>query len=201
MCLLVESIKVEKRKLWNMEFHNLRFNSSRRDLFNIKDDLLLENILNISSDIGGGIYKCRVLYDEKINKIEWKKYRRKEIKYLKVVRCDNIDYSYKYSNRNVFNMLLKENKCSENQDILIVKNGRVTDTSCSNIALFNGKEWHTPLLPLLKGTKREELLQNGILIEKDILLEELQHYKFVKPINAMIEFENYGSIPVHNIIL
>jgi len=200
MCLLVESIKVENRKLSNLEFHNRRLNKSRKDLFNKTDEIRLENILNIPSHLGDGIFKCRVLYDEYINKIEWREYTPRNIKFLKIVKCDKIDYSYKYSNREIFKNLLKENDCVGNCDILIIKNGRVTDTSFSNIVLFDGKEWHTPLFPLLKGTKREELLQKGLLQEKDILFDNISQYKTIKPINVMLDFEKTESLPFDSLI-
>ena len=41
----------------------------------------------------------------------------------------------------------------EQDEILITRNGLLTDTSIANIALFNGKEWHTPKHPLLKGVQ------------------------------------------------
>ena len=200
MYLLVESIKVENRKLWNLEFHSRRLNKSRKDLFNKADEIQLDNILRIPSHLGDGIYKCRVLYAENIKKIEWSEYIPREIKFLKVVRCEKIDYSYKYSDRELFNILLRENDCRENCDMLIIKNGRVTDTSYGNVALFDGKEWHTTSFPLLKGTKREELLQKGLLLEKDILLDNILQYKAIKPINAMLDFEKTVALPVDSLI-
>ena len=55
----------------------------------------------------------------------------------------------------------------DKDDILIVKNGLLTDTSIANIALYDGNDWYTPLHPLLKGTKRAELLDKGVLKEKN----------------------------------
>ena len=49
-----------------------------------------------------------------------------------------------------------------------VKNGRLTDTSYSNIALFDGNRWVTPAHPLLKGTMRQSLIDKGLLKEKGI---------------------------------
>lgn len=73
-------------------------------------------------------------------------------------------------------------------DILIVRRHLLTDTSIANIALFDGSHWHTPQHPLLKGTKRAELLDKGILTEKDIRMEELPAYSTVRLFNAMIDW-------------
>ena len=76
----------------------------------------------------------------------------------------------------------------ENDDILIVRRGLLTDTSIANIALFDGKDWFTPKLPLLRGTCRTALIDNGIIKEKDIRPEELSSYSFVRLFNAMIKW-------------
>lgn len=200
MYLLFETIKVEKKKFFNLHFHNRRLNKSRKDLFNAKDEINLENILEIPAHLDNNLYKCRVVYDETIKEIEWVKYKAREIKSIRVVECNNIDYSYKFFNRNIFDKLLKESNCGENEEILIIKNGGVTDTSYSNIALYNEKEWHTPMYPLLKGTKREMLLKKGILVEKDIMEKDLSKYKEIKLINAMLDFETCPVLPVNKII-
>lgn len=200
MCLLFETIKVEKKKFFNLLFHNRRLNKSRKDLFNAKDEIFLENILEIPAHLDDDLYKCRVVYDEAIKEIEWVRYKAKEIKAIKVVECNDIDYSYKFLYRNIFDKLLKESNCKENEEILIIKNGRVTDTSYSNIALYNEKEWHTPMHPLLQGTKRAMLLQKGLLVEKDIMEKDLSDYKEIKLINAMLDFETGPALPISKIM-
>ena len=58
-------------------------------------------------------------------------------------------------------------------EIIIVKNGLVPDTSFTNIAVNDGDVWLTPKQPLLMGTKRAQLLGEGKLREADITLEQL----------------------------
>ncbi|WP_309546477.1 aminotransferase class IV [Hoylesella marshii] len=72
-------------------------------------------------------------------------------------------------------------------DVLIVRNGLLTDTSYTNIALYDGYQWFTPATPLLEGTMRASLLDSGMLIEKDILLSDLPHYQYIALFNAMID--------------
>jgi len=76
----------------------------------------------------------------------------------------------------------------ERDDILIVRRGLLTDTSIANIALFDGKDWFTPKLPLLRGTCRTALIDSGIIKEKNIRPEELSSYSFVRLFNAMIKW-------------
>ena len=99
---------------------------------------------------------------------------------------ENIDYTYKSTDREALNRLFA---CrGERDDILIVRRGLLTDTSIANIALFDGKDWFTPKLPLLRGTCRTALIDNGIIKEKDIRPEELSSYSFVRLFNAMIKW-------------
>ena len=79
-------------------------------------------------------------------------------------------------------------------DILIVKNGLVTDTSFSNVAFLDGSRWLTPEHPLLEGTKRAKLLEAGILAEADIRPEEIYRFKKVRLINAMMDWEDSYEI-------
>jgi 4-amino-4-deoxychorismate lyase len=72
-------------------------------------------------------------------------------------------------------------------EAVIIKNNRITDTTYANLALWNGSEWHTPLYPLLKGTKRQLLLQSNQIVEQDILVTDLMRYQKVSLINAMLE--------------
>ena len=73
-------------------------------------------------------------------------------------------------------------------DVLIVRRGWLTDTSICNIALWNGKQWITPSVPLLAGTKRASLLDRGEMVAGDIRPEDLPGYSRIRLFNAMIEF-------------
>ena len=189
MCLLTEAIKVKHRKLFNLDLHAERMNKARRELFGITDEINLHAVLLVPDFVDDGLYKCRITYGKKIDNVEWIKYKPRNIKTLKLVRCDEIGYNYKFNDRSMFEKLLKENNCSDGDVIIIIKNNRITDTYFSNVVLFNGKEWHTPRFPLLLGTKRAELLRDGIIFEEDILENEFYRYEKIRLINAMIEFD------------
>jgi 4-amino-4-deoxychorismate lyase len=201
MSLLFETIKVINKKLLSVSLHNERMNRSRYELLGCKNELNLGELVEIPSDITNDVYKCKVIYAATIKDVEFRKYTPRKIEQLRLAYCDEIDYSYKYLERNLFDELLRKNNCKENEDILIIKNGRVTDTSYSNIALFDGKEWHTPKFPLLKGTKRARLIIDKRIIEKDILAEDLKNSEKIILINAMLEFDLDKAYPTRNIII
>ena len=71
----------------------------------------------------------------------------------------------------IFESLLLANK--DVDEVIIEKNGYLTDTTIANIAFFDGKQWFTPEKPLLKGTMRAKLIEEGFLQTKNIKSEEL----------------------------
>lgn len=105
---------------------------------------------------------------------------------LQVVCDDTISYSYKSCDRSQLNALAaKKGDCDE---IIIVKNNLITDTSFTNLAIFDGNNWLTPKHPLLHGTQRALLLDNGLIKEADITVDDLIKAKRIRLFNAMIDF-------------
>jgi 4-amino-4-deoxychorismate lyase len=116
---------------------------------------------------------------------------------LRIVPSD-IEYSLKYANRDALNALLESNK--DVDEVIIEKNGYLTDTTISNIAFFDGKQWMTPEKPLLEGTMRAKLIDEGFLKTKQIKKEDLQNYSQVGLMNAMIGFKILNIDTIQNII-
>jgi 4-amino-4-deoxychorismate lyase len=84
-------------------------------------------------------------------------------------------------------------------DILIIKNGFITDTSFSNIAFFDGTQWFTPFTYLLNGTQRQHLLRQGAIVETEITPSDLKQFRYAKLINAMLDLETSPLIDIQNI--
>jgi 4-amino-4-deoxychorismate lyase len=145
-----------------------------------------------------GIYKCRVLYKMDVEEIEFAPYKPKKIRSLKLVICEDIDYTYKQVEKGRFNELLLKNIGYD--DIIIVKDGLITDTSFSNIAFYDGIKWVTPSTPLLKGTKREYLLRNKIIFEKEIKVNEVYIFEKAILFNAMLDFDESRVFMVKDVI-
>jgi 4-amino-4-deoxychorismate lyase len=123
----------------------------------------------------------------------------RHIRSLKLVYDDNISYSYKYTDRtNILRLFDLREECD---DILIIKNGKVTDSSYANVIFrdFNGT-WVTPATFLLHGTRRSNLLFNKLIREVDIGVSDLHLYTDLRLINAMLGIEDSESIPVSQIV-
>ena len=83
-------------------------------------------------------------------------------------------------------MLEKRDSCDE---VIIVKNGIVTDTTIANIAIFYENLWITSTNCLLNGTTKARLIEEKKLIQKDITLEMLKKSTKIALMNAMIGFD------------
>lgn len=196
MSLLFETIKVQNKTLHNLEYHNERLNKSRKDLLGCTDYIDLWEQISIPKHVNNDVFKCRVLYKRKIEQIQFIRYTQRQIKTLKVVECDTIEYYYKFVDRKIFSNLLES---VEADDILIIKNGMVTDTSFSNIIFFDGTKWVTPNTPLLRGIKREKLLKDKIIVEETITKDDIKRFEKAALINAMLDIEESSHIEIQNI--
>jgi 4-amino-4-deoxychorismate lyase len=188
MCRLLETIKIEDGVPRNLELHNERMNSARFDMFGRTEDIDLSQVITIPSVCRRGVFKCRVVYAEEIIGIELERYAKRAVKSLKIVTDDDIDYSYKYEDRECIRRLLAQKGACD--DVLIIKKGLVTDTSFSNIVFHDGRRWLTPAVPLLKGTKRELLLSEGVIERASIRADDLHRFSHASLINAMLDLED-----------
>lgn len=200
MSLLLETIKVANRQLINVAYHNARLNASRAAIFGALGSWDLSSIIKIPDHLTDETYKCRVEYGRDIELVEFIPYQQRMVKMLYLVEANEINYSHKYTERKALNDLKPQIDDSPNSDILIVKNGLITDTSYSNIVFFNGTSWVTPDSPLLPGTKRRFYLDYQIVHEKKIEPADLKGYSHSRLINAMIDLNDSADIPIENII-
>lgn len=199
MSHLLESLKIENRQLHHVNLHNRRFNEARKMLFNKQDFIFLENLIELPEKISNSRYKCRVVTNGNSITYEIKPYTQRKIESLKVVHMNDIDYTFKTDDRSKLDEAF--NQRGDSDDIIIVKNGMVTDAWAANLILFDGEKWLTPTTPLLKGTQREYLLSKGKISEKNIQINELHRYKSIKLINAMIGMEVANEIEVKSCVI
>ena len=190
MPLLLETIKIEDGKLSNLSYHQARFDKSQKDLFAITNRIDLNTVIKAPKS---GLYRCRILYDEIIRSIEYIPYKEKNITKLKVVPSD-ITYNYKYADREALNTLLEKERNYD--EIIIEKEGYLTDTTISNIAFYDGEKWLTPGHPLLPGTMRAKLLNEGFLHKKEIKKEDLKNYSQIALMNSMIGFKILNNFTI-----
>lgn len=180
MMRLLETIRILEGEALHLDYHQKRMDRSRLQL-GFHDTLALE-----LSPPEKGEFRCRVLYEKEIEKIEYLPYRRKDISSFKLVHSD-IAYELKYEDRTEINTLLQ--KYPEADDIIIVKDSLITDTSIANLCFFDGTDWLTPRRPLLQGTCRQRLLDRHKIICADIDYRSLNDFSKIALMNAMTDFQ------------
>lgn len=184
MSLLLETIQCKDGVLQNIEYHNSRMNRSINELFQVNLAIDLSRVISPPEDSLSGIYRCRVVYSTQIESIEFIPYTPRSISSLKIINS-SINYRHKFADRRGIDALFAiRGDCD---DILIVKDGVLTDTSFSNIALFRDGRWYTPDTPLLHGTKRAKFIDRGELIPSRITAADINSYEKVSLINSMLD--------------
>lgn len=184
----VETIQVLSGQALALPYHQARMERTIRHFFPSwasEDMPSLESLLDPTPEMA--LFKARVVYGAQgVEAVEYVPYAMRTIRSLQVVEDDTIDYAYKCCDRSSLAALVaRKGTCDE---IIIVKNGLLTDTSYTNLALFDGRQWLTPRVPLLAGTKRAALLDQGLLQPADLSVNDLRSAQKVRLFNAMIDF-------------
>ena len=194
---LVETIKIVDGIPQNLKYHKFRFEESYLNHFNSLPEMTFPMQISVPAEYKTGIVKLRLLYDKNDFRLEYSFYKKKKIHTLKPVFDDNINYPVKYTDRTGINKLLAQKE--DRDDILIIKNGFVTDSSFTNIVFFDGVKWYTPSTPLLSGTARKRLIDMEKIVPTPIKFDDIKSFKKFKLINAMIDFDEAPEIEIKNI--
>ena len=190
----LETIKAFNGQVYNLSYHQER-------LKRVLDSLNIAKSYNLSALLAppkDGLYRCRIVYDAQKIALSYIKYKKREVNSLKLIYDDTILYDKKYENRDALNEHFAKREDAD--EIIIVKNGLLTDTTIANIALYDGKRWLTPKTPLLEGTTRRRYLESGKIFEADIAVDGVQKYKKLALMNAMIDFDIIAEENIRNII-
>ena len=197
MCQLVETIKCKNGKLENLHYHQARFNLTRKNLFGDDRIIPLNEIIKIPAKFQKGLFRCRVVYSSEIENIEFHPHEYRQVKNLKLMKDNSIDYHLKFTDRKKLNELFE--KRGDCDDILIVKNGCITDSYIANVVFFDGCEWWTPNTPLLHGTRRAQLIEEGKIKVCRITPDDLHRFEKAGLINAMQDLNEMPVIKIENI--
>jgi 4-amino-4-deoxychorismate lyase len=157
-------------------------------------DFLHENIFDRIQLPDTGIHRLNIWYNRMDTEVKTTLYTPVPVNTVALVSCEpDFDYRRKYTNREVLNNLLKS--ASGADEIIIVKNGMITDTSKANIVFEKNGKFYTPDTFLLNGTMRQYLLGSGKITEASIYAENIFDYEKMYFINAL---NPLGKTPVFN---
>ena len=137
MCLLFETIRIENGVPLHLKWHEQRMERAGREFWPEGNPAELKNRIVVPAAFSTGTVRCNILYGREIGEIRFTPWSKRVIRSLKLVDCNSIDYHVKFLDRTPLeNLLATRGDCD---DILIVKDGLVTDTSMSNIIFFDGQ--------------------------------------------------------------
>lgn len=183
MYRLVESICILDGEALHQAYHQDRVERSWRALFGSSAFPLLEEVIQIPNEWRQGLVKCRIIYSPGVMEINYSLYAYRQISAVKLVYTTGIEYAWKFEERSQLDVLYEKRGTSD--EIFIVRDGLITDAYYYNIAAKIQGRWYTPAVPLLKGTCRQRLLDEGYLEEAQISVEDIPLVQEWHLINAM----------------
>lgn len=194
---LFESVCVAGAAVQHGAYHEQRFRASYRELFGKEPGFSLWEGLSLKGADPALTYKLRIRYNEFGTRWALAEYRSQLPETLRLVHDDRISYSLKYSDRQALERLITLRGGAD--DVLIVREGLVTDSSYCNILFWDGTGVKTPKRPLLEGTCRARLLGENRIGEADIPANGLDRYRAFQLVNALNDFDPVRWKPIENI--
>jgi 4-amino-4-deoxychorismate lyase len=193
---LVESIKAENGQFFLLDYHQDRLVRTFHAVYKSPCPWQLAAILPQAPS--HGLFKVRFLYNTTDFSIEVQPYVPKIIKTLKLIEIGDYTYPHKWTNRSAINAAFAQRGNCD--DVLMTKNGLLTDASYANIVLFDGSKWVTPEKPLFEGVQRSYLLYHKKIQKVNIRPAELSNYQIFQLINAMNPFAENRLLTVGGIV-
>lgn len=187
MSRFIETIRVEGGVIQHLERHQDRVTRTlSHHGVSVIPSLAVE-LEKLPINLPGRV-RLRIEYDTKgLFEIGFFPYMRKQIDDLRIVHIFPPDYRYKYADRAWINALVEK---SDADEILMIRDGNVTDTSIANVTFYDGSTWLTPKEPLLMGTERSRLLNMGVIKESVITIRDISSFSGFRLINAMLPWED-----------
>ena len=197
MSQFIESIKVEDQKIYLAELHQKRVNDTFSH-FGKEGSIDVAKIFKNLEIDENGLYKLRIIYDLNKNfRTQLIPYAISEIDDFQLVENNNYDYSFKFEDRKEFERMKIKAKSEE---IIVVKNNHITDTSFSNLLFLKGKDWFTPTTFLLNGVQRQHLLKSKKIKETEITLNNIKEFSHFQIINSLNDFDDMFIYPIEKIV-
>lgn len=197
----IEAIEWNNGQAHRLEYHQRRIDAAFRCLypgtkaFNLEEELEKQQCISASEILKAsqvpffpdqGKYKLRIQYDYQLRSVEFQQYHLREIKTLQMVEISQKTMEYKSSSRELIDAAFARRGTAD--DVLLVRDGLITDTSYANVAVYDGQKWLSPRIPLLYGTRRAFLLDHQLIEVADISVDELSGFQSLRLFNALIEF-------------
>ena len=197
MSQFIESIKIEDQEVFLLELNQKRLNATFAH-FGMENSINLAKIIKDLKIDEDGFFKLRIVYDLNRNyKTQLIPYAVAEIDSFQLVENNTYDYAFKFEDRKEFERMKTKAKTEE---IIIVKNNCITDTSYTNLLFLKDEKWYTPSTYLLNGVMRQHLLATKKIKETEITLQNIKEFTHFQLINSMNDFDDMFIYPIERIV-
>lgn len=195
---LLESIRLIDGKFPLLAYHQRRVDRSWCRFYPKSTIPKLRKILEERGYPEQGLYKVRIEYEPGDMDISVKPYKVKPVNSLRLIAAEEVCYQQKFADRECIAKLYEQrNGCD---DVLFTQHGYVTDTSYANVAFYDGQSWFTPAWPMLRGTRRAQLIEQGIVRPLMIRVKDLDNFQEVQMMNAMLPWGEGPRIGIDGIV-
>ena len=175
---LFETLRLDSGKFLRLRYHFDRIKHSANQFqMTFDDDQWHETISEIKNHYFTGTYRVKIiLYPNGIFKYEVAELPQKDSFTAKIVPLTPIQDKRVLTNKTTNRDHLAHN---HETDLILLydKSGKILEFDIGNIMIKEGNYYYTPIYneDFLKGCKRQELIEEGKLIEKDYSLTDFKH--------------------------
>lgn len=197
MYRFIESIKIEDQKIFLADYHQKRINETFAHFAKEGSLDVVKIFKNLEHD-EDGLYKLRIAYDLDRNyRTQLIPYAVSEISDFYLVENNTYNYSFKFEDRTELESM---KRMAGAEEIIIVRNNHITDTSFSNLLFLKNRTWYTPSTYLLNGVMRRHLLDARKIKETEITLQNIGEFTHFQIINALNDFDDMFVYPINKIL-
>ena len=128
----------------HLEWHQRRVDATLHQFYpSHQHSWQLRECIRVHEQFSAGVTRCRMIYDAHQVSIHYHPYHPRQIETLAIVEIPpSFEYMYKYAERTILEELFS--KRGNADDILMVDEGWIKDTSIANIAFRKNERWYTP---------------------------------------------------------
>jgi 4-amino-4-deoxychorismate lyase len=184
----LETICIKDGMPRHLEWHQQRVDATLKhfhsEVLPVDRMLQLHEVLSSCTLPAEGIWRCRIVYDLNAVSIEFIPEEKAQFHTLRMIEApEHLDYLYKYADRQPLYALFENRNGAD--DVLMLRQGWITDTTKANIAFRAEDKWYTPSVPLLAGTTWKRLVASGVILPRPIHQKDIPRYEAFRIINAL----------------
>lgn len=183
---LLETFCLVDGEVLNVPYHEARVVRSVGNDFPIGK--MVETVRNQAAveNAMQGRWRASVTYTaEGVERVRLVQYVKPSISALRMISIEENFYSKKWADRSRLNGY--KEALPQGVEPIFVLEGKVTDTTFSNVVVERDGTLYIPDMPLLAGTKRHRLLDTGVVRSISLRVDDLRLYERIHLVNAMLD--------------